>query len=61
MFLVPGYKLGLSWYLALMSSGMLWLTASGIVIGSWILPGEGGKEKKEEGEYYTLLSEKSSV
>ncbi|KAK4457663.1 hypothetical protein QBC42DRAFT_278601 [Cladorrhinum samala] len=66
MFLVPGYELGLSWYLALMSSAMLWLTASWMVIGSWILPE--GKEKKEEeeeeereSECCTLLNEKSRV
>ncbi|KAK3994699.1 hypothetical protein QBC44DRAFT_38748 [Cladorrhinum sp. PSN332] len=53
LFWVPGYQLGLSWYLAFLSAGTMFLTACGMAIGASVLP--------TEKEYKLVLSEKSGV
>jgi hypothetical protein len=52
MFLVPGYRLDLSWYLCTFSAGVALLTGVGLAISAFVLPPEDG---------YELLTDPSGV
>ncbi|KAK4163599.1 hypothetical protein QBC43DRAFT_319386 [Cladorrhinum sp. PSN259] len=54
LFLVPGYQLGLSWYLGLLSAGVMFLTAFGMVIRASVL-------SPENEDVMVQVSEKSGV